>query len=103
MLENFPETRKLTVQIEVWADDDGYPTRVEVRGEPVEALNLDTLRGLAQEGVASQVGGPTFLRAVYRRGRDEGCAFFAVEDTTEAVRKRFPGNTQFPIVKNEWE
>lgn len=102
-MQNFPQTRKLTVQIEVWADEDGYPTKVEVSGEPVEALDLHTLRGLAQEGVQSQVGAPTFLRAVYQSGRDENRARFTVEDTTEEVRKRFPGNTQFPIVKNEWE
>jgi predicted DNA-binding protein (UPF0251 family) len=87
-LENFPQTRKLTVQIEVWADEDGYPTRVEVTGEPVEALRTRTLLDLAQEGVASQMGtSPCFHRAVYQSGRDENRAVFTVEDKTEEFRE----------------
>ena len=91
-MENFPQTRKLNVQIEVWADEDGYPTKVEVTGEPVEALNMRTLTALAQEGVASQVGTyPTFLRAVYQSGRDENRATFTVEDKTEEIRSMLNG------------
>lgn len=88
-LENFPQTRKLTVEIEVWADDDGYPTAVEVTGEPVEALRLATLKDLAQEGINSQMGSVGhFLRPDYQSGRDENRARFIVSDKTEQVRER---------------
>ncbi len=103
-LKNFPQTRNLQINIEVWADADGYPTKVEVTGDPVEALKLKTLTDIAQEGVNSQMGSyGHFKRASYTEGRDVNRAVFEVKDTTEEAKKRFPGNTQFPIVKNNWE
>lgn len=101
---NAGHTRKINVQIEVWANDDGYPVTVEVTGEAVETLTKRALTELAQEGVNSQMGSYGHLqRAVYVEGRDINHAVFKVEDTTEEAKKRFPGNTQLPVVKNNWE
>jgi hypothetical protein len=91
-VKDFPQTRKIKVEVEVWADDDGYPTKVEVTGAPVEVLSMRALRELAQHGVAAQMGRWSTLRAVYVEGRDENRAQFNVEDQADEIRKRFPGS-----------
>jgi len=99
-----PDTLNLQINIEVWADEDGYPTKVEVTGEPVEGLKTRTLLDIAQEGVNSQMGSYGHVyRAEYVKGREENRAEFKVENKSEELKERFPGNTQFPVVKNNWE
>jgi hypothetical protein len=91
-VKNFPETRNIGLNIEVWADADGYPTKVEVTGSAVEYLSMRVLRELAQNGVREQVGrGITTLRAVYVEGRTENRAQFTVEDHAEEIMARFGG------------
>lgn len=86
--DNYPK-RKLNVQIEIWADNDGYPVTVEVTGEPVEALSKRALTELAQEGIYSQVGSySSTLRAVYLYGRDVNRATFIAEDKADEIRAR---------------
>jgi hypothetical protein len=89
-VKNFPETRNIPLNVEVWADADGYPTKVEVTGRAVEYLSMRVLRELAQQGVQEQVGrfGHT-LRAEYREGRTANRAEFTVEDKADEIRERF--------------
>lgn len=90
-MENFPQTRNIGLNIEVWADEDGHPTKVEVTGTAVEALSMRVLRELAQHGVTEQEGRWSTLRAVYVEGRSENRAEFNVEDHADQLRARFPG------------
>lgn len=85
--------RTINIAIEVTANDDGYPIAVEIVGGAVEALTKRTLTDLAQEGVDSQMGSyGHHLRAVYAEGRTTERAIFTVEDVSEDLKKRFPGN-----------
>jgi cytosine/adenosine deaminase-related metal-dependent hydrolase len=90
-VKNFPETRNIGLNVEVWADEDGYPTKVEVTGDAVEHLSQRALRELAQHGVLTQMGRWSTLRAVYNEGRDVNRAEFTVEDQEAQIRERFPG------------